>query len=76
MIFAMLGFFGTYLQPMLLAEGTHGTMTLGLKIFQDAQGDVSKYGAATLGLVWTIIGAPIILAVRNLMNRCFKEVTF
>ena len=74
-IFAMLGFFGTFLQPMLLTLGQFDTMTLGLKIYYEA--DVpNKVHAATVGLVWTIIGAPIILGVRTLLNHFFKEVNF
>lgn len=74
-IFAMLGFFGTYLQPMLLTLGQYDTMTLGLQIFYEA--DVpNKVHAATVGLVWTLIGAPIILGVRTLLNHFFKEVNF
>lgn len=74
-IFAMMGFFGTFLQPMLLTKGQYGTMTIGLKIFYEAD-TTSKSHAAALGLLCTIIGSPIILGVRSLLNHFFKEVNF
>lgn len=74
-IFAMLGFFGTYLQPMLLTQGQYGTNTIGLQIFYEADVPM-KVHAATVGLVWTLIGAPVILGVRSLLNHFFKEVNF
>lgn len=74
-IFAMMGFFGTYLQPMLLTQGQYQTMTIGLQIFYQADAP-SKNAAATQGLICTLIGSPIILGVRSLLNRFFKEVNF
>ncbi len=74
-IFAMMGFFGTFLQPMLLVEGQYGTKTIGLQIFYEAN-TPGKVHAATLGLICTIIGSPIILGVRSLLNHFFKEVNF
>ena len=74
-IFAMMGFFGTFLQPMLLVEGQYGTKTIGLQIFYEAD-TPGKVHAATLGLLCTIVGSPIILGVRSLLNHFFKEVNF
>lgn len=74
-IIGMMGFFGTFLQPMLLTQGQYDTMTIGLQIFYEA--DVpAKNHAATMGLVWTLIGSPIILGVRQLLGHFFKEVNF
>lgn len=74
-IFGMMGFFGTFLQPMLLTEGQYGTMTIGLQIFYEADVPARNH-AATMGLVCTMIGSPIILGVRSLLNHFFKEVNF
>ena len=74
-IFAMMGFFGTFLQPMLLVEGQYGTKTIGLQIFYEAD-TPGRVHAATLGLLCTIVGSPIILGVRSLLNHFFKEVNF
>ncbi len=74
-IFGMMGVFGTYLQPMLLVQGQHGTNTIGLQIFNEAN-NVAKNHPATIGLFCTMIGTPIVLGVRALLNHFFKEVNF
>ena len=74
-IFGMMGVFGTYLQPMLLTAGQNNTNTIGLQIFREST-NVAKNHPATIGLFCTIIGTPIVLGTRALLNHFFKEVNF
>jgi len=73
-IFGMMGVTGTYLQPMLLVGNNPKTFTntIGLIIFQEAN-NVTKNHPATIGLICTIIGTPIVLGTRAFLNRFFKE---
>jgi ABC-type sugar transport system permease subunit len=74
-ILGMMSVFNVYLQPMFLTSGQYDTMTIGLKIYQDSQG-TNKFDPATLGLFCSLIGAPIIVGVRSLLNRVYGEVDF
>ena len=46
-----------------------------MNIFYEAD-TPGRVHAATLGLLCTIVGSPIILGVRSLLNHFFKEVNF
>ena len=73
-IFGMMGVTGTYLQPMLLVGNSPEkfTNTIGLIIFQEAT-NVTKNHPATIGLICTLIGTPIVLCTRAFLNSFFKE---
>ncbi len=73
-IFGMMGVTGTFIQPMLLVGDTSNTFTktIGLTIFLEAN-NVTKNHPATIGMICTIIGTPIVLGVRAFLNRFFKE---
>lgn len=76
-VMALMAPFSVYLQPMFLTKGMHNTKTISFKIFEVTQGGGSgmEYWAA-FGLFLSLIGAPIILLIRKLMERCFKDVDF
>ena len=76
-VMALMAPFSVYLQPMFLTKGMHNTKTISFKIFEVTQGGGSgmEYWA-TFGLFLSLIGAPIILLIRKLMERCFKDVDF
>lgn len=74
-IFGMMSVFNVTFQPFFLVSGQYDTMTIGLKIYQQSGGS-SLQDPATLGLFCSIVAAPIIMIVRSLMNRCFKDVGF
>jgi len=74
-ILGMMSMFNVFLQPMFLTSGQYDTMTIGLKIYQDSQGSGIN-SPATLGLFCSLIGAPIIVGTRSLLNRCFKDVNY
>ena len=75
LILGLMAVFSIYLQPKFLTSGQYDTMTIGLQIYQ-ASGGAALNTPATLGLFLSVIGAPIILGIRSLLNRCFKDVSF
>lgn len=74
-IFGMMSVFNVYLQPFFLTQGNHQTMTIGLKIYQES-GGAALQSPATMGLVCSLIGAPIICSVRYGLNRVYGDVSF
>ena len=50
-------------------------MTIGLKIYQES-GGAGLNTPATLGLFCSLVGAPIILTVRALLNKKYEDVSF
>ena len=75
MVMALMAPFSVYLQPMFLTKGMHNTKTISFKIFESTQGGGAgmEYWA-TFGLFLSLIGAPIILAIRKIMERCYRDV--
>jgi len=77
-ILGLMSFFTVYLQPLFLRQSRLDSMTLALKIFNQA-GNVSigpLAEVATLGLMISLIGAPIIMFIRWLLNKCFAGIEF
>ncbi|MCI1244572.1 MAG: sugar ABC transporter permease [Bacilli bacterium] len=74
-IFGMMAIFSTTFQPFFLTSGRYATMTIGLQIYQSSQGTALQT-PATLGLFCSLVAAPVIIATRNGLNRCFKNVGF
>lgn len=74
----MLGLMSTFtvaMQPMMISGSVNNT--IGLYIYSNSLGaNAGLISAATLGLVCTLVAAPIVLLVRWLMERCFKDVAF
>lgn len=75
-VLGMMSVFNVYLQPFFLTAGQYGTTTIGLQIYWISQGNTNLQTGATLGLFCSLIGAPVILGVRALMNRCYADVDF
>lgn len=73
-IFGLMSVFGVALQPMMLSGNVNNT--IGLEIFSQSQGDTNLSYPATLGLVCSLIGAPIIVSIRFGMERFFKEASY
>lgn len=74
-IFGMLSVFNVFLQPLFLTSGTYNTKTIGLEIYWASRGS-GLNTPATLGLFCSIIGTPIVLATRAIMNKMYGDVTF
>lgn len=74
-VLGMMSVFSVFMQPMFLTQGTYDTMTIGLQIYQQSGGS-GLNTPATLGLFCSIIGAPIIMGIRSLFNKCFKDVNY
>lgn len=76
-IFGMMSVFNVTFQPFFITgeSASAATETIGMNIYFASQGS-AKNVPATLGLICSLIGAPIICAVRWGLNKCFKNVGF
>lgn len=75
LVFATAGLF-TNMGPILLfTEGQFKTMTLGYFIFNKVTMHQYEYPAA-IGLVFTCIGLPLVLIVRNLLGKAYEDVDY
>jgi ABC-type sugar transport system permease subunit len=74
-VLGMMSVFGVFMQPMFITQGQYDTMTIGLHIYQASRG-IGLNEPATLGLFCSIIGAPIILLTRFLLNKRYGDVEF
>ncbi len=74
-IFGMMSVFNVTFQPFFLTAVDTDTETIGLYIYNASRG-TGLHEPATLGLFCSLIGAPVILGARSLLNRCFKNVGF
>ncbi len=74
-ILGMMSVFNVYLQPFFLTQGQNDTMTIGLQIYQQS-GGAGLNTPATLGLFCSLIGAPIILGTRRLLENVYEDVSF
>ena len=75
-IFGMMSVFTVFLQPFYLAPGVEETWTIGTHIYFAAKSQSGLHAPAALGLFYSLIGAPIIVGTRTLLNRFFKEVSY
>jgi ABC-type sugar transport system permease subunit len=74
-IFGMMSVFTVTFQPFFLTSGQYNTMTIGLQIYQESGGS-GLQAPATLGLFCSVVGAPIIVATRWGLNKCYQNVGF
>ncbi len=74
-IFGMMSVFNVTFQPFFLTAVDNSTKTIGLYIYNASRGS-GLQAPATIGLVCSLIGAPIICTVRWGLNKCFKNVGF
>ena len=75
-IFGMMSVFTVFLQPWYLAPKVNTTWTIGTNIYFASKGGRALNAPAALGLFYSIIGAPIIVGVRALLNKFFGEVSY
>lgn len=75
-VFGMMSVFTVFLQPFYLAPAAQSTWTIGTHIYFEAQGGIALSEPATLGIFYSLIGAPIIVGSRTLLNRFFREVSY
>ena len=75
-IFGMMSVFTVYLQPWYLAPKADETWTIGTRIYLVSRSQVALHEPAALGLFYSLIGAPIIMGVRHLLNKAFGEVSY
>ena len=75
-IFGMMSVFTVFLQPWYLAPKVNTTWTIGTNIYFASKGFRALNAPAALGLFYSLIGAPIIVGTRALLNRFFGEVSY
>ena len=75
-VFGMMSVFTVFLQPWYLAPKVNTTWTIGTNIYFASKGGRALQAPAALGLFYSVIGAPIIVGVRALLNKFFGEVSY
>ena len=76
-VMSMMGVFSVVFQPFFISEGyVDDTMTIGLWIFSRANNNAGSVMAATLGIMCTIVIAPIVLFTRWGLDKCFADVDY
>ncbi len=75
-VFGMMSVFTVFLQPIYLAPSHEEIWTIGAKIYNMSKGYKNLHTPAALGLFYSVIGAPIIVGVRFLLNKLFGEVSY
>ena len=75
-IFGMMSVFTVFLQPWYLAPKVNTTWTIGTNIYFASKGYRALNAPAAMGLFYSLIGAPIIVGARSLLNRFFGEVSY
>ena len=75
-IFGMMSVFNVFLQPWYLAPKVNTTWTIGTNIYFASKGYRALNAPAALGLFYSLIGAPIIVGARYLLNKLFGEVSY
>ena len=76
LVLGMTSMFTVFLQPFFLTGYIAETKTLALRIFVEASAEAQYGYLATLGLVCSLIGAPLIMLARWGLSKCFAEVEF
>lgn len=76
-IMSMMGIFMVVFQPLFLTNKLmDDTMTIGLWIFNHANSNADSVMAATLGILCTIVVAPIVLITRWRLDKLFADVEY
>ncbi len=75
-IFGMMSVFTVFLQPFYLAPKVNSTWTIGTNIYFYAKDGKALNLPAALGLFYSVVGAPIIVGARTLLNKFFGEVSY
>lgn len=66
---AFVGIFGSSGPILLFTEEPKGTYTIAYWIYKQVRNDQSYYYPAAIGLIFTVIGLPIALGMRALLNK-------
>ena len=75
-VFGMMSVFTVFLQPFYLGANQKEMWTIGTHIFFESKSNRALNAPAALGLVYSLIGAPIIVGTRSLLNKFFGEVSY
>lgn len=75
LVFASAGLFTNSGPILLFTEGRHKTMTIGYFIFAQVQNN-SYYYPAAIGLVFTVIGFPIVIIVKWALGKIYEDVEY
>lgn len=75
LVFATAGLFTNSGPILLFTEGQYKTMTIGYFIFNEVQFGSYNYPAA-IGLVFTVIGFPLVLLVKFGLSKIFEDVEY
>ena len=76
-IMSMMGIFSVVFQPLFLTDKLmDDTMTIGLWIFNKATDNSGNVQAATLGIMCTVVVAPVILLTRWGLDKLFANVNY
>jgi len=76
LIFMVVGIFNSSGNILLLTHGVTSTYTLSYWIFDQVKTFQSYYVPSALGLVFTLIGFPIVLITRHLLNKVYADVEY
>lgn len=76
-VMSMMGVFSVVFQPLFITGGDLiETRTIGLYIFLNATSNNKMASAATLGIMCTIVIAPIILITRWRLDKMFADIDY
>ena len=76
-IMSLMGIFSVVFQPLFLTDKLmDDTMTIGLWIFNKATDNSGNVQAATLGIMSTVVVAPVILLTRWGLDKLFANVNY
>lgn len=75
-VMSMMGIFSVVYQPLFISGYIPETNTIGLYIFNNATSNSGSARAATLGIMCTIVIAPIILLTRWGLDKVFADVDY
>ncbi len=76
-IMSMMGIFSVVFQPLFLTDKLmDDTMTIGLWIFNKATDNSGNVQAATLGIMSTVVVAPVILLTRGGLDKLFANLNY
>ena len=76
LIFTVVGIFSASGNILLLTHGVISTYTLSYWIFDQVKTFQSYYIPSALGLVFTLIGFPIVLITRYFLNKIYADVEY
>jgi len=75
LVFATAGLFTNSGPILLFTDGQHKTMTIGFYIFKQVTNN-SYYYPAAIGLLFTMIGFPLVIIVKWLLEKVIEDVEY